>query len=98
MVFQSFRIQGEPLERWHLRAPVFVLLGIALFGLTLERFGLLVAGPLTVFAAGFGLERVRFRELLIFALFISVVCAGLFRYLLKQPIPLLSIDTLGIFL
>jgi len=87
----SFLKAGEPLGRWPWRGPVLVLLAVAGFALTIRTPGLLVAGPLVVLVGGAASPESRPRELLIFAVVITLACAGLFRYALHLPIPVLVI-------
>jgi putative tricarboxylic transport membrane protein len=87
----SFLKAGEPLGRWPLRGPVLVLLAVVAFALTIRTPGLLVAGPLVVLVGGAASPESRPRELLIFAVVITLACAGLFRYALHLPIPVLVI-------
>ena len=89
---------GEPLERWHLRGPVLVAIGIICFAVTIRWFGLAVAGPLALFIGGFGSDETRPKELLIFAILMTVFCIGLFRYLLNQPMPILIIPGTSIYI
>jgi hypothetical protein len=51
--------------------------------------GLLVAGPLVVLISGLADREIRWKELVIFAVVMTALCIGLFRYALKLPIPVL---------
>lgn len=98
LVLESLRFEGEPLERWSLRGIVFVLGACLLFGMAIRGFevgplkvpslGLLVAGPLVMFVSGFASDEVRWREIAIFAVVMTTLCALLFKYALGLPIPL----------
>jgi putative tricarboxylic transport membrane protein len=90
----SFLRAGEALGRFTLRGPLLVLLAVAGFALTIRVPGLLVAGPLVVVVGGAASPESRPRELVIFALIITLACAGLFRYALHLPIPVLVIPGL----
>ena len=90
--------EGERLERWHLRGPILVAIGIICFAVTIRWFGLAVAGPLALFIGGFGSDETRPKELLIFAILMTVFCIGLFRYLLNQPMPILIIPGTSIYI
>jgi hypothetical protein len=48
----AFRWPGPALERWSVRAPLFILGSVVLFGLTARPLGLVVAGRLPVGVAG----------------------------------------------
>ncbi len=94
LVAASFVRRGEVLARWSLRGPLFVTLGVVGFALTIRTPGLAVAGPLVALVGGAASPETRFRELLVFALAITAVCIGLFRYLLHLPIPILVLPGL----
>lgn len=82
---------GDPIERFSLRGPFFVLTGILAFALTIRTFGLAVAGPLCLVIGGLATPDSRLRELVIFAVIMTAICIGLFRYLLNLPMPILII-------
>ncbi|MDJ1157951.1 tripartite tricarboxylate transporter TctB family protein [Chelatococcus sp. SYSU_G07232] len=91
LVAVSFVKDGDPLERWHLRGPFFVCLGILAFAFTIRSVGLAVAGPLVAIVSGVASPETRLRELLAFALVVTAFCIGLFRYVLNLPLPVLII-------
>ena len=95
-VVLSFLLDGEPLQRWAIRGPVLVTVGILLFALTLRPFGLVVAGMLALVVSGFGIQGARPREVIAFSALVTVVCAVLFRYILEVSIPVLIIPGTGI--
>src|SRR5215213_2892501 len=74
---------GDGLEKWTFRGPVFVALGIIAFGLTIGQFALVIGG--------FASDETRPRELVIFAIVMTAFCIGLFRYALNQPMPILIV-------
>ena len=108
LVVSAFLTDGEPLERWSFRGPLFVAVGILVFALLIRpaqiaiggvsiaspAAGLAVAGPLAMLIGGFGTPDVRPREILIFAVVMTLLCIGLFRYALNLPIPILVIPGL----
>jgi putative tricarboxylic transport membrane protein len=96
LVITSFIEEGAPLERWSVRGPLFVCLGMLAFAIGIGSFGFLVAAPLAMFICGLGSNEVRWKELLIFALALTAFCIGLFRYALNQPIPVLMVPGLSI--
>lgn len=87
---------GPALERWSWRGPAFVTLAILAFAMTVRTFGLAVAGPLCVVLSGFAGTDTRWRELAVFAVIMTALCIGLFRYLLNLPIPVLILPGLRI--
>lgn len=84
-------VDGDPLERWSLRGPVFVAISIIAFALSIRTVGLAVAGPLTILISGFASPETRWKETLIFSIVMTVFCIGLFRFALNQPMPVLII-------
>lgn len=98
LALSSIRYNGERLSGWSWRGVIFVLGGAVLFGLTIRGFeigplkipqlGLVVSGPLVVLIAGMAAQDVRWKELLIFAIVMTLFCALLFKYALSLPIPL----------
>jgi hypothetical protein len=89
LVVLSLVKHGEPLGHWPLRGPVFVVLGIVSFALTIRSVGLIVAGPAVAIISGAASPETRPIELLVFAVLITAFCVGLFRYALHLPIPIL---------
>ncbi|MBC7800647.1 MAG: tripartite tricarboxylate transporter TctB family protein [Gemmatimonadaceae bacterium] len=89
---------GDALERFTLRGPVFVMLAVTAFALTIRPMplgafttpglGLLVAGPLAIVLSGYATAEARFKDLLILALSLTPFCMILFGDILNLPIPL----------
>lgn len=91
LVAFSFFRDGAALGRWPLRGPLFVSLAVVAFSLTIRSVGLALAGPLVVVVGGLASEETRPRELVVFALVMTALCIGLFRYVLGLPIPVLRV-------
>jgi putative tricarboxylic transport membrane protein len=108
LVVQSFLYEGDRLERWHLRGPVFVLGAVVVFamvvrGSTLKfggifgipelfsvkvpELGLIVAGPLAVIISAFAARDTRPREIVTFAIVMTLFSGLLFKEVLSLPIP-----------
>jgi putative tricarboxylic transport membrane protein len=83
-----------PLGRWPLRGPLFVSLAVLAFALSIRTVGLALAGPLVVIVGGAASAESRPRELVVFALVMTALCIGLFRYALSLPIPVLYVPGL----
>jgi putative tricarboxylic transport membrane protein len=96
LVVASMTASGPALERWSWRGPAFVTLAILAFAMTVRTFGLAVAGPLCVVLSGFAGTDTRWKELAVFAVVMTALCIGLFRYLLNLPIPVLILPGLRI--
>lgn len=98
VVVSAFTTRGPKLESFPLRAPFFIMLAIAFFGLTIRGFdlgilqvpglGLAISGFITVMLAGAAMDDFRIGEGLLFAVLITAFCCFLFPIALGQPIPL----------
>lgn len=89
LVVSSFLTRGSPLERWSLRAPLFVLGSAVVFAWTIRPLGLIVAGPLAVLISSLADKDTRPIEVLIFAITLTAACIGLFSFVLRLPIPVM---------
>jgi CHASE2 domain-containing sensor protein len=67
---------------------VFVLGAVMVFATTVRTFGLAVAGPLAIIISSLADRQTRPIEVLLFAIGLTAICIGLFKYLLRLPIPL----------
>lgn len=82
---------GPDLGRWPLRGPLVITLALVAFALTIRTVGLAVAGPLVMIVGGSASPESRPRELVIYAIVMTALCIGLFRFLLSLPIPVLIV-------
>ncbi len=99
LIVTSMTSRGSLLERWSIRGPFFVLGAVLLFAATIRGFdfgggmkmpslGLAASGPLAVMFSAFADPDTRWGEVLIFAIVITALCIGLFKFLLRLPIPI----------
>lgn len=88
LIVGAFFVPGAGLARWQLRGPLFVLGAAVVFGLTVRPLGLAVAAPAVVLIAALAGREVRWIETLVFAVVMTALCLGLFKYMLGLPIPL----------
>lgn len=103
----GFLKDGDRLERWSLRGPVFVIGAILAFAVTIRGYafgslvipglGMLVAGPLAIILGGFATSEARLRDLVILALSLTPFCMVLFGDLLNLPIPVFPQALTGLF-
>jgi hypothetical protein len=103
----AFLKQGDVLERWSLRGPVFVIGAILAFAITIRPFsfgplaipglGMVIAGPLAIIIGGFATPEARLRDLVILALSLTPFCMVLFGDLLNLPIPVFPQALTGLF-
>ena len=61
------------------------------FALTIRTVGLALAGPLVAMISGAASPETRWKQLLVFAIVVTALSIGLFRYVLNLPIPILII-------
>ena len=87
-VIQGLTTLGPRLEAWSLRGMVFLLGAVTVFAATVRPLGLAVAGPLALIIAALADRETRFVEIVPFAIVLTAACIVLFKYLLRQPIPL----------
>lgn len=88
LVVQGLTTAGDRLEAWSLRGMIFLFGAVAVFGATVRPLGLAVAGPLAITLAAFADRETRWREIIPFALILTLFCVVLFKFMLRQPIPL----------
>jgi putative tricarboxylic transport membrane protein len=87
-------VRGPGLDRWSLRGPFFVCLGLVAFALTIRTVGLLVAGPLVAIISGAASPETRLKEILIFGVGVTLFSIALFKYVLNLPVPVLIVPGL----
>jgi putative tricarboxylic transport membrane protein len=88
LVVEAFLTEGQGLERWSLRGPLFVLGAAIVFAVTIRDWGLVVTGPLAIFISACADKGVRLGEIVLFAVVLTAFSAVLFKFLLRLPIPL----------
>lgn len=88
MVLQSLFFEGDRLEAWGIRGPVFVLGAVLVFAFTIRTLGLAFAGPLCVLVSGMASRETRPLEIVIFSVVMTALCIGLFKFMLRLPIPI----------
>jgi putative tricarboxylic transport membrane protein len=82
-------VTGEPVQgKWGWRPLFMVTLSIVIFGLSMERLGLVPALLLLFTVAALGGREFRLKEVLLLAVLMSVFAALVFVYGLKLPYPL----------
>ncbi len=90
LIAQSLVVPGEAIRRGRLRPHVFILAAIILFGLMIERFGLIPSIFFTTIVASLASSDARWVEAVALAAALAVASALLFVKLLGQPIELFS--------
>lgn len=82
---RSFVISDEPIAVPRIRPLTVVIGGLILFGLSLEKIGLIAATALLVIVASFGSFHFKLREAVINAFMLSILSYVLFIYALGIP-------------
>lgn len=86
LVLTGLLRRGPALERWHLRPMALVLGAMVVFGLCIERTGLLVASALAVALSGLAAPSPRVREIAMLALCLAAFACLLFPFALNLPL------------
>lgn len=87
LLVQSVLADGDHLERLAIRGPIFVLGAVLVFAFTIRPLGLAVAGPLAILVSSLADKDTRPIEIVVFAAVMTAACIGLFKLLLRLPIP-----------
>ena len=89
--FASGLRSGEQIAgSWPLRALVIVPLSLVLFGVLVERAGLVPAMIVLIFGSATASTEFRFVEVLLFSLGLTALCAAVFVWGLGLPYPLIA--------
>lgn len=88
LMIQGLLVRGDRLEAWGIRGPIFVLGAVLVFAFTIRTLGLAIAGPLTVIVSSLADRSTRPVEIVLFAAVMTALCIGLFKFLLRLPIPI----------
>ena len=59
-----------------------------MFSASVRPLGLAIAGPLALILAAMADPETRLKEIIPFSIVLTAVCILLFKYMLRQPIPL----------
>jgi putative tricarboxylic transport membrane protein len=79
---------GPRIDKYNVRGPILVIVGISIFAALIRPFGLIIATYLAFVVANSGSKEVRWIECLIAAAAMTVFCVLLFVYLLNLPFQL----------
>jgi putative tricarboxylic transport membrane protein len=79
---------GARIERYKVRGPALVIVGISLFAMLIRPFGLVLATYLAFMISIFGSKEMRWLESAISAAVMTLGCVLLFVYLLNLPFQL----------
>lgn len=87
-IVQGVTSLGDRLDGWSLRGIVFLLGAVVFFAAAVRPLGLVIAGPAAVIISSLADRQTRLGEIVPYALILTAACVVLFKYLLRQPIPL----------
>ena len=82
-------VSGPRLTAWAWRPAIMITIATAAFALLIDRIGLVLTMLVVMTLAALGTPETRWREYLLFAVFMIVLGAVVFIYGLGMPIPLL---------
>lgn len=80
--------EGAPLQRMHLRGPLFVSLSIVAFAVAIRPLGLVVTAFSCFMIAALGTHETKWLEAAIVGACLTLGCAILFPYVLGLPMPM----------
>src|SRR3954470_13175374 len=81
---------GEAIgSNWSLRALIVLPLSLVLFGYLIDRAGFAPAMLVLIFGSAMASTEFKFVEVLLFSIFLTVLCAVVFVYALGLPYPLI---------
>src|SRR5216683_986442 len=81
-------IDGPELATYHWRGPLFVMLAIVAFAVSIRPLGLVVSGLASFLISALGTHETRWVETVIVGICLTIGCALLFPYVLGLPMPL----------
>lgn len=87
LMLQSIR-DGQRFGQVNLWPLVMIPLAIAVFGFTIQRFGFLIAAPLSVLIAGMADRTMNKRHLVVLTVGLVILVYVIFAYILRMPIDL----------
>lgn len=88
LVIRSLMIKGEAVERVRFVAIIVIILGIVLFGITIQWLGVVVALIIVTVVSAFASRESRPLEVSALALVLTALSVGVFVYALRLPLPL----------
>jgi hypothetical protein len=87
LVVRSFAIDGEPVTRLHLLPLVVIAIAVCLFGLLIERLGLVISLVAVTIVSALASRESRPVEYTALALVLAAFSVGVFVYALRLPLP-----------
>ena len=88
LVVRSFLADGERLTRLHLVPLAIMTLGVCLFGVFIERLGLVISLIVVTMVTALASRESRPLEFAALALVLTAFSVGIFVYALRLPLPI----------
>jgi putative tricarboxylic transport membrane protein len=88
LVVRSFLTHGERLTRLHLVPLAIMTLGVCLFGVFIERLGLVISLIVVTMVTALASRESRPLEFTALALVLTAFSVGIFVYALRLPLPI----------
>jgi hypothetical protein len=85
LVARSFVVAGEPVGRFHLLPLAIIALGVCLFGLLIERLGLVISLTIVIVTSALASRESRVLETVALAAVLAAFSVGVFIYALRLP-------------
>lgn len=85
-VFRSFKLKGEPIEKFHLKELFIVLAGVVLFGVLMRGAGLGPAAVVLIMLSAYASPKFKWFEALLLALGMAGFAVLVFVKLLGLPL------------
>lgn len=82
-------VEGQPLQRYGIRGPIFVTAAILFFSFAIRPCGLIISAFLAFVIASLGSDETKLKETVIVGACLTAGCALLFPYALGLPLELL---------
>lgn len=79
---------GAAMQRYSWRGPLFVMIAILCFAVSIRPLGLVVSGLASFLISALGTHETRWLETFIVGVLLTIGCAVLFPYILGLPMPL----------
>jgi hypothetical protein len=89
-MFNSFRIDGEALERFAVKDMVLILGSVLLFGFLVRGAGLVAAIPVLIMISAFGSAKFSWKASVALAVGATISCILLFVKALGLPLPIIG--------
>ncbi|SFN83232.1 Tripartite tricarboxylate transporter TctB family protein [Bradyrhizobium sp. Rc3b] len=89
-LLRSFAVEGDKLGGFTVKGLLLVTLGSLLFGILIERAGIVVAVSAITLVSAYASVKFTWKQGLIMAALLSVFCALVFVYGLGVPMPILG--------